>query len=69
MKVDDFTLKREKRGFARVFLNLDITKPFRDILVLLCPNYVMQLPISYEGPHEVYVLCGSVAHVLDAEFT
>ena len=68
IKVDDITLNRSKGKFARVCLNVDITKPLRGSLFLPVPNQPqpLEVPISYEGLHEVCAWCGSNAHVLDA---
>jgi len=68
IKVDDITLNRSKDKFARVCLNIDITKPLRGSLFIPIPNQPkpLEVPISYEGLHEVCALCGSVAHELEA---
>jgi len=68
IKVDDITLNRSKGKFARVCLNIDISKPLRGSLFLPVPNKVqpLEVPISYEGLHEVCAWCGSNAHALDA---
>uniref|UniRef100_A0A7C9ABN9 DUF4283 domain-containing protein n=2 Tax=Opuntia streptacantha TaxID=393608 RepID=A0A7C9ABN9_OPUST len=67
IKVDDITLNRSKGKFARVCLNIDITKPLRGSLFLPIPNqpHPLEVPISYEGLHEVCTLCGSNAHDLE----
>uniref|UniRef100_A0A7C9CSY6 DUF4283 domain-containing protein n=1 Tax=Opuntia streptacantha TaxID=393608 RepID=A0A7C9CSY6_OPUST len=67
IKVDDITLNRSKGKFARVCLNIDITKPLRGSLFLPIPNQPrpLEVPISYEGLHEVCAWCGSNAHNLD----
>jgi len=68
LKVDDITLNRSKGKFARVCLNIDITKPLRGSLFIPIPNQSrpLEVPISYEGLHEVCALCGSDAHDLEA---
>ena len=68
IKVDDITLNRSKGKFARVCLNIDITKPLRGSLFLPVPNQSqpLEVPISYEGLHEVCAWCGSNAHALEA---
>ena len=68
IKVDDITLNRSKGKFARVCLNIDITKPLRGSLFLPIPNQPrhLEVPISYEGLHEVCAWCESNAHDLDA---
>ena len=68
IKVDEITLNRSKGKFARVCLNIDITKPLRGSLFLPIPIQLrpLEVPISYEGLHEVCAWCGSNAHDLDA---
>ena len=68
LKIDDITLNRSKGKFARVCLNIDISKPLRGSLFLPIPNQSrpLEVPISYEGLHEVCAWCGSNAHELDA---
>jgi len=68
IKVDDVTLNRSKGKFARVCLNIDISKPLRGSLFLPIPHHPrpLEVPISYEGLHEVCAWCGSNAHDLDA---
>jgi len=68
IRVDDITLNRSKGKFARVCLNIDITKPLRGSLLIPIPNQTrpLEVPISYEGLHEVCAWCGSNAHELDA---
>jgi len=65
--VDNITLNRSKGKFARICLNIDITKPLRGSLFLPIPNQPrpLEVPISYEGLHEVCAWCGSNAHDLD----
>jgi len=67
IKMDDITLNRSKGKFARVCLNIDITKPLRGSLFLPVPNQLkpFEVPISYEGLHEVCALCGSDAHGIE----
>ena len=68
LKVDDITLNHSKGKYARVCLNIDISKPLRGSLFIPIPNqpYPLEVSISYEGLHEVCAMCGSVAHVLEA---
>jgi len=67
IRVDDITLNRSKGKFARVCMNIDITKPLRGSLFIPVPNQPrpLEVPISYEGLHEVCAVCGSEAHVLE----
>jgi len=67
IKMDDITLNRSKGKFARVCLNIDISKPLRGSLFIPIPNQSrpLEVPISYEGLHEVCALCGSDAHELE----
>jgi len=68
IRVDDITLNRSKGKYARVCLNIDITKPLRGSLFIPLPNNTqpLEVPISYEGLHEVCALCGSNAHALES---
>jgi len=68
IKVDDITLNHSKGKFARVCINIDITKPLRGSLFIPIPNQPrpLEVPISYEGLHEVYAMYGSDAHELEA---
>jgi len=67
IKMDDITLNRSKGKFARVCLNIDISKPLRGSLFIPIPyqSRPLEVPISYEGLHEVCALCGSDAHELE----
>jgi len=51
-----------------VCLNIDITKPLRGSLFIPIPKQPkpLEVPISYEGLHEVCALCGSHAHALES---
>jgi len=66
--VDDITLNRSEGKFARVCVNIDITKPLRGSLFIPVPNQntPLEVPISYEGLYEVCAVCGSDAHNLEA---
>lgn len=66
LKADEFTLKREKGKFARVCLNVDVTKPLRGTLTINSSATILHLPISYEGLHEVCAICGSTVHAVEA---
>jgi len=68
IKVDDITLNRSKGKFARIYANIDITKPLRGSLFIPVPNQTapLEVPISYEGLLEVCAVCGSDAHDLEA---
>jgi len=67
IRVDDITLSRSKGKFARVCINIDITKPLRRSLFIPVLNQPrpLEVPISYEGLHEVCAMCGSDAHELE----
>jgi len=60
LKADEYTLSRGKGKFARVCLNIDVTKPLRGTLTVPTSECVLQLPISYEGLHEVCAIYGSM---------
>jgi len=60
-----YTLNRGKGKFARVCLNVDVTKPLRGTLTIPTSEAILSVPISYEGLHEVCAICGSTAHPLD----
>jgi len=68
IRVDDIILNRSKGKYARVCLNIDITKPLKGSLFIPLPNNPkpLEVPISYEGLHEVCALCGSNAHALES---
>lgn len=66
LKVNESTLKWEKGKFARVFLNVYVTKPLRGTLTIHTSVAILHLPISYEGLHEVCAICGNTAHALEA---
>ena len=67
IKVDDITLNRSKGKIARVCINIDITKPHRGSLFIPILNQprALEVPISYEGLHEVCAMCGSDAHEME----
>lgn len=65
VRVDHTTLLRQKGKFARVCLNLDISKPLPGTLRIPTPLRELSIPIIYEGLHEVCALCGSTEHSLD----
>lgn len=66
LRVDEYAMTRGKGKFARVCLNIDITKPLRGTLTIPTPDTILQLPISYESLHEVCAICGSTSHALEA---
>lgn len=66
IKLDQHTLLRQKGRFARVCVNIHITKPLRGSLKLTNAPHMFEVPLIYEGLHEVCALCGSDAHALEA---
>jgi len=66
LKADEYTLSKGKGKFARVCLNVDVTKPPRGTLAIPTSESVLHLPISYEGLHEVCAISGSMTHALEA---
>jgi len=65
VQVDHLTLLRQKGKFARVCLNIDISKPLPSTLKIPTPIRQLIIPLIYEGLHEVCALCGSNSHSLD----
>lgn len=65
LKADEYTLSRGKGKFARVCLNVDVTKALRGTWTIPTSEAILSLPISYEGLHEVCAICGSTNHALD----
>lgn len=65
VKLDKFTAENdEKAQFARVCLNIDISKPIPCSLKMTCENTTLTFFLSYEGVHEVCPLCGKKDHTL-----
>lgn len=65
IKLDKYTLQNdEKAQFARVCVNIDITKPVPCSLSLTSEEDTMDFFLSYEGVHEVCPLCGAKDHSL-----
>ena len=65
VRVNHLTLLCQKGKFARVCLNIDISKPLPGTLKIPTPNRDLVIPLIYEGLHEVCALCGSNAHTLE----
>ncbi|KAJ8436019.1 hypothetical protein Cgig2_007677 [Carnegiea gigantea] len=65
VRVDQNTLLRLKGKFARVCINLDITKPLPSSITITKGDMTMRVPIIYEGLHEVCLLCGGESHQLE----
>lgn len=53
LKADEYTLNRDKGKFARVCLNVDVTKPLRGTSIIPTSDTILHLRISYEGHHEI----------------
>ena len=65
VRVDHNTLLRKKSRFARVCVNIDVTKPLPGTLSIPTPKTLLKIPITYEGLHEVCALCGGSDHLLE----
>lgn len=65
VRVDQNTLLCRKEKFARVCVNLDITKPLPGSLTIVKGDMAMRVPIIYDGLHEVCPLCGGESHQLE----
>ena len=61
IKLDNNTLLRLKGKFARIYVNVDITKPLPGSLIVSRMGSCLRVPIIYEGLHEV---CPSVGENL-----
>ena len=66
VKLDHNTLYRLKDKFARVCINIDITKPLPGSLSITHKEGCLRVPLIYEGLHEVCPLCGGESHLLEA---
>ena len=65
IKIDHNALLRLKGKFARICVNLDITKPLPGSLTVSQVKGCLRVLIIYEGFHEVYPLCGGDSHQLE----
>jgi len=65
IKLDTNTHLRLKGKFARVCINLDITKPLPGSLSVSCMGSSLRVPIIYEGLLEVCPLRGGESHQLE----
>ncbi|XP_056682367.1 uncharacterized protein [Spinacia oleracea] len=67
IKLDKFTSENAEKGqFARVCLNLNITKPVPRSITLNFGYDIQEFFLSYEGVWEVCLLCGDPKHFLNA---
>jgi len=64
VRLDQNTLLRLKDKFARVYVNIDITKPLPSSITVQGLGGGLHVPIIYEGLHEVCPLCGDESHQL-----
>jgi len=64
VRVDQNTLLRLKGKFARVCINIDITKPLSGSITVARVEGCLKVPLIYEGLHEVCPLCGGDSHLL-----
>ena len=65
IRIDHNTLLWKKGRFARVCVNIDISKPLPGTLSIPTPLTHLKIPISYKGLHEVCALCGDHDHLLE----
>lgn len=65
VRVDHQTLLREKGRFAWVCVNIDVSEALPSSLKIPTPNHELNIPLIYEGLHEVCALCGSPIHTID----
>ena len=66
VRSDQNTLLRLKGKFARICVNLDVTKPLPGSISVVRPQGCLRFPLIYEGLHEVCPLCGGESHQLQA---
>lgn len=65
IKLDRFTLSNDdKAQFARVCLNINISKPVPRSITIFSGNESSKFFLFYEGVHEVYSLFGTKGHFL-----
>jgi len=65
IRIDHNTLLRKKGRFARVCVNIDISKPLPGTLSIPTPMTHLKILITNEGMHEVCALCGGNNHLLE----
>jgi len=66
VRIDQNTLLRLKGKFARVCVNIDITKPLPGSITVSRLTGCLRVPLIYEGLHEVCPLCGGESHILQS---
>jgi len=66
VRIDLNTLFRLKGKFTLVCVNIDITKPLPGSITISREGFSLQVPLTYEGLHEVCPLCGGNSHLPDA---
>jgi len=57
VRIDQNTLLRLKGKFARVCVNIDITKPLPGSITVSRAEGCIRVPVIFEGLHEVCPLC------------
>jgi len=65
IRIDHNTLLRNNDRFARVCVNIDVTKPLPGTLSTPTPKTQLKIPITYGVLHEVCALCGGSDHLLE----
>ena len=66
VRIDQNTLLRLKGKFARVCVNIDITKPLPGSVSIARTTGCLRVPLLYEGLHEVCPLCGGESHQIQS---
>ena len=66
VRVDQNTLLRLKGKFARICVNVDITRPLSGSITIAKDGFSSRVPLIYEGLHEVCPLCGGESHQLES---
>ena len=63
---DQNTLLRLNGKFARVCVNIEVTKPLSGSITVSRVEGCLRVPLIYEGLHEVCPLCGGESHQLQS---
>ena len=66
VRIDQNTILRLKGKFARVCVNIDITKPLPGSVTVSRLAGCLRVPLIYEGLHEVCPLCGGESYILQS---
>jgi len=63
-RIDQNTLLRLKGKFARVCVNIEVTKPLPGRITVSRAEGCLRVPLIYKGLHEVCPLCGGESYQL-----